>query len=399
MPWTGLVKTYNMNAQTPDSAATATAMNSGYKTKSGVMGLSDKVNRGDCSNIAGNELPSIAQQAHDMNKKVGVVSTARITHATPAAAYARSVDRDYESSVPDDCTEQVDIAQQLIMSMSGDDAFVDFAMGGGKGSFYNSTEVDLMGEAGDRKDGRNLVEEARDMGFQVTETRKEFESLDYSTGDGKILGLFTSSHLGYDHDRLAEGEESIEPSIMEMTKAAIDFLSNNHDGYYLLVEAGRVDHANHASNLHRTFQDGIAYQEAVEYAMMNTDPEETLIISTADHGHAVTFNGYCGRGSPVTGLCYEIDPEGTMHLPTSNLAEDGATYTVLSIGNGGGSILYVSDHIKEKEGGPNFANVSDEGVVMRPNVTNEEAMDPDYIQQSLVPLSSETHSGADVALY
>ena len=82
--------------------------------------------------------------------------------------------------------------------------------------------------------------------------------------------------------------------------------------------------------------------------MMNTDPEETLIISTADHGHAVTFNGYCGRGSPVTGLCYEIDPEGTMHLPTPNLAEDGATYTVLSIGNGGGSILYVSDHIKEK---------------------------------------------------
>lgn len=69
--------------------------------------------------------------------------------------------------------------------------------------------------------------------------------------DGKVLGLFTASHLSYDHDRLTEGEGD-EPSIMEMTKAAIDFLSTNHDGYYLMVEAGRVDHATHAGNMHRT---------------------------------------------------------------------------------------------------------------------------------------------------
>lgn len=66
-----------------------------------------------------------------------------------------------------------------------------------------------------------------------------------------MLGLFTPSHLSYDHDRLTEGEGD-EPSIAEMTKAAIDFLSKNHDGYYLMVEAGRVDHASHAGNMHRT---------------------------------------------------------------------------------------------------------------------------------------------------
>ena len=66
-----------------------------------------------------------------------------------------------------------------------------------------------------------------------------------------MLGLFTASHLSYDHDRLTKGEGE-EPSIMEMTKAAIDFLSTNHDGYYLMVEAGRVDHATHAGNMHRT---------------------------------------------------------------------------------------------------------------------------------------------------
>lgn len=91
------------------------------------------------------------------------------------------------------------------------------------------------------------------------------------------------------------------------------------------------------------FQDGIAYQQAVQYAMDNTDPSETLIISTADHGHAIAYNGYCGRGSPVTGLCMEIDPAATMHADEPNYASDGSTYTVVSVGNGPGSILYEGD--------------------------------------------------------
>lgn len=77
--------------------------------------------------------------------------------------------------------------------------------------------------------------------------------------------------------------------------------------------------------------------------MDNTDPADTLIISTADHGHAIAYHGYCGRGSPVTGLCMEIDPTATMHSGTPNFAADGSTYTVLSVGNGPGSILYEGD--------------------------------------------------------
>lgn len=91
------------------------------------------------------------------------------------------------------------------------------------------------------------------------------------------------------------------------------------------------------------FQDGVAYQEAVQYAMDNTDPSETLIISTSDHGHAIAYNGYCGRGSPVTGLCMGIDPSATMHASEPNYAADGSTYTVVSVGNGPGSILYEGD--------------------------------------------------------
>ncbi|CAM9215059.1 unnamed protein product, partial [Laminaria digitata] len=392
MPWTGIVKTYNTNAQTPDSAGTATAMNTGYKTKSGVVGVSDGVSRGDCSTLPGNELPLLAeQQAKEMGKKVGVVSTARITHATPANVYARSVDRNYESEVPEGCTEQVDIAQQLLMSMTGDDGWVDFAAGGGKANFYNETEVDLLGVSGNRVDGRDLIAEASDAGVTIAQTKQEFLNLDFSTGEGKVLGLFASSHLSYDHDRLSEGDENDEPSILEMTKAAIELLSSNAQGYYLLVEAGRVDHANHVGNLHRTFQDGVAYQEAVQYALDNTDSKDTLIISTADHGHSVTYNGYCGRGSPVTGLCMAVDKTATEHTGVPNTAADGLPYTVISVGNGPGSVLY--------DRGPNYAAVSEDGTILRPTVTNDEAMDPDYIQQSLVPFAFGTHSGADVAVY
>ena len=91
------------------------------------------------------------------------------------------------------------------------------------------------------------------------------------------------------------------------------------------------------------FLDGIAYQEAVQYAMDNTNSGDTLIISTADHGHAIAYNGYCGRGSPVTGLCMTIDQSGTEHTGVPKYAADGLPYTVISVGNGPGSILYVSN--------------------------------------------------------
>lgn len=83
------------------------------RPQQGVIGVSEDAVRGDCSTLPGNELALISQTAKKMNKKVGVVSTARITHATPAGVYSRSVDRNFEASVPEGCTEQVDIAQQV----------------------------------------------------------------------------------------------------------------------------------------------------------------------------------------------------------------------------------------------------------------------------------------------
>ncbi|MBO6883041.1 MAG: alkaline phosphatase [Marivita sp.] len=369
-PNLALVKTYNVNAQTPDSAGTGTAMMSGVKTKAGIIGVNENVVRGDCSTLPGNTVASMNEIMTEMGKETGIVSTARITHATPASAYAKSVDRNFEASVPEGCDTQKDIATQLIDAMEA--GIVDVAMGGGLRNFHSN-------EGGRREDGVNLIERAQSLGAHFASDQASFEAAPL---DGTpILGLFENSHMMYEADRADE------PSLAEMTAAAISALSAkaSDNGYFLQVEAGRVDHANHAGNLARVVRDQKAFADAVAMADEMTDDADTLIIVTADHEHAISFNGYCGRGSNILGLCMGIDGSGVGHNGEPELASDGKPYTVAGYLNGPGSVLI------EQPDGSFFGT--------RPNVTEENATDLDYPQQALVPKSSETHAGEDVAVY
>ena len=169
--------------------------------------------------------------ATDLGKSVGIVSTARLTHATPAAVYAHT-NRNWEDSVPEGCAQD-DIASQLISAMQG--GRVDLAMGGGRRVFRpEGTETD-EGGAGTRPDGRNLVEEAQSAGAQYAWND---ETVGQLTLDGTpILALFEDSHMMYEHDRTNE------PSLAEMTEMAITSLNNNEEAFYLMVEGGRIDHA------------------------------------------------------------------------------------------------------------------------------------------------------------
>src|SRR5690606_31792280 len=160
---------------------------------------------------------------------------------------------------------------------------------------------------------------------------------------------------------------------------ALEHRSIIQNGFYLEFASGRVAHASHAGNLHRSLTDGAAFAEAVAIADELTDDEDTLIIVTADHEHAIAFNGYCGRGTPITGLCMGIANEGIGHSGEPELASDGKPYTVVGWLNGAGSVL------TEQSDGSFFGT--------RPNVTQEQALDPDYLQQATIPMSSETHSG------
>jgi len=376
--YSALVKTYNINAQTPDSAPTAGSMNTGVKQRFNLINLGENAIHDDCGTVEGNELALFSEIVTGMDKSVGIVSTARITHATPAAVYAKTANRNWEDSVPEGCTAQKDIAAQLIDAMQA--GTIDFAMGGGRRHFVPEGAETDEGGSGRRADGVDLVAAAKEAGFQYAWNTETANALDLAS-DAPVLGLMEDSHMKYEFDRTDEDE----PSLADMTKMAIEYLSKNENGYYLEIEAGRVDHANHAGNIYRTLTDGQEFAQAVALADEMTDDEDTLIIVTADHEHAIAFNGYCGRGTPITGLCYDVAQTGIKHADKPLTGADGKPYTVVGFLNGAGSVLI------EQAGGAYFG--------ARPDTTQEQAQDPEYLQQALIPMSSETHSGEDVAVY
>jgi len=378
LPYLALSKTYNTNAQTPDSAGTATAMLSGVKTRAGVIGADDKVARGDCAALDKGRVATFGELMAARGKSVGVISTARITHATPAAVYAHSADRDFEddSEIPEGCN-QPDIAEQLFSAMKN--GTVDIALGGGRRHFIPRRVLDVINHTARRTDDRNMLDEMRAEGFAVLSDRKDFEKADFASGP--VIGVFNATHMNFEHDR--QTRNIVEPSIAEMTVKTLKQLSKNEKGYFLMVEGGRVDHANHGANLHRTVTDGQAFAEAVKAVMKMTNSKDTLLIVTADHGHTLTFNGYCGRGAPITGLCYQVDPVGERYKDTPNLAKDGMPYAVANYINGETSILSDANDFR--------------GV--RPKLSQIVAVKPNTRQSALVPTEYETHSGLDVAIY
>lgn len=377
LPYGALIKTYTVNGQTPDSAPTAAAMNTGVKQKNEMINIDGSVAAGDCAGGQGHELTTFAEMMSDAGKSVGVVSTARITHATPAAVYSKTVHRDWEndSMLPEGCTQK-DIAAQLIDQMKA--GVIDIALGGGRSQFLPTDVTDEEGKKGLRTDGRNLVKEVQDMGGQYAWDEAGFTALTMG-GNAPVLALFDPSHMKYEADR------SNEPTLAAMTEATITALSQNPEGYYIEIEGGRVDHANHAGNAYRTVTDGKAFADAVAKAIEMTDPNETLIIVTADHEHGIAFNGYCGRGTDILGLCMDIDPAGEMHLDKPVLGDDGKPYSVIGFLNGPGAVL------KKQEDGSYAGS--------RADLTQEQVTDIDYLQEALIPIASETHSGEDVPLF
>ncbi|WP_417509397.1 alkaline phosphatase [Methylophaga sp.] len=404
-PFTGLAKTYNVDAQTPDSAGTMTAMMSGVKTDAGIIGIGEDVQRGVCSTMSGHELVTALELAEIAGKSTGIVTTARITHATPAATYAKSVDRDWEdvSDMPASVTRRglpcKDIAKQLVefesnlknryptaKRING----IEVAMGGGRRHFlpkdpaFNSPDA-VSSTEGDRTDGRNLVAEWQTTyptGKYVYD-KAGFDAIDPANTD-KIFALFNESHMQYEADR--GNDIAGEPSLSEMTEKAIKVLNKNDRGFFLMVESGRIDHAHHAGNAHGALNETIEFAHAVKAALENTNPEETLIIVTADHSHVFTMAGYPKRGNPILGKVVSIGSDE----PT--LAADGKPYTTLGYTNG----LGFRDLGNETDADASYSAGPDTG---RKDLTAVNTELSGYHQEALVPLGSETHAGEDVAIF
>ncbi|XP_064611065.1 alkaline phosphatase-like [Liolophura sinensis] len=373
-PHVGLSKTYSLDYQTPDSAATATAFLGGVKTKSGVLGYDGRVKYGYCNTTSPQaEVDSIVQWSIAEGKSTGLVTTTRVTHATPAAAYAHSPDRTWEgdrrtmqTSRSQGCT---DIAFQLIMNNSD----IQVIMGGGRRFFLPANAIDPQTGRPNfgygRLDGFNLIQEwiedkvRRQKNHSYVWNKEQLDQVDTQKVD-YLLGLFKQSHMSYEIRRPPS-----EPSIADMTRKSLEILQRNEKGYFLMVEGGRIDHGHHANLAKRALTDTLAFDEAVEVAKSMTNQSDTLIVVTADHSHTMVISGYASKGNPILGL---VDRQNVAP------AIDGLPYTTLLYGNGPGYSITNST---------------------RRNLTGIDTFGNSFRQETAVPMDSETHSAEDVAVY
>lgn len=382
MPYTARIKTFSLDAQTTDSAPSMAAYMTGVKTRNEVLSMDGNTQAipyvpgaDPTTNIAnavnkcpatGNGAPSktLLEAAIAQGRATGVVTTARLTHATPAATYAHICHRDAE----------YDISRQAVPGGAGFNAAlgngVDVLLGG-ISSFW--IPFDAAAKRG-RPDGRNLIAEMRAKGYAFA---SDLAGLNAAPATGKLLGLFDQAlaqgHMSYELDR----DSAKEPSLAQMTVKALDILTKNDKGFFLMVEGGRIDHALHGTNAARALADTIAFDDAIKAALdkvkaIDPDLSKTLIVVTADHDHTMAFNGYGKRGSDVLGL--------NVNYATGKPSTDanGVNYSTLVFGNG--------------------AIRPDTRVNLDPAALATK----DYLQEVAIRRGapgSETHGGGDVMLF
>jgi len=383
LPETAFVKTFSNDAQVTDSAPSMAAYMTGVKMNNEVLSMSADTLAIDplidangnkllnnCGARNGTPATTLVELAKAKGLSAGVVTTTRVTHATPAATYSHICHRDLEN----------DIAAAAVPGGAGYNSALganglDVLLGGGKQFFIPAAE------GGKRSDGRNLIAEMKAKQYTYASNASEFKAIDASKAD-RLLGLFTSSHMSYELDR----DAAKEPSLAEMTTKAMDVLARNSKGYFLMVEGGRIDHALHETTAKKALQDTVAFDEAIKAALAKakiSDPElkNTLIVVTADHDHTLVLNGYAKRtGKTVAGNAGVL---GLVKNYVSGATEkdlDGAPYSIIGFGNGE----------NRTQGSRASLAGLDESVTGAAT----------YHQEAVVrmPAGSETHGGTDVFL-
>lgn len=249
LPNVGLMMTSSTQG-VPDSAAAGTAMATGHKTDNGMVGMSP----------TGAELDSILDYAEVRNKATGIISTNKVTDATPAAFAVSAKSRDDEGA----------IAKAILNND------VEVVLGGGADEFTKETA------------GEDVVAMAEEMGYE--HVTNESELMNAKAPNNKLLGLFNPSYMNYKLDR--DNVNSNEPSLKEMTKKAIEVLSRDEDGFFLMSEGARIDHAAHAADVHGVVAETLEFDETVEYAVEWAKKNgNTMVVVVADHetlGFSVT---------------------------------------------------------------------------------------------------------------
>ncbi|MGL5543763.1 MAG: alkaline phosphatase [Cetobacterium sp.] len=255
MPALGITTTHAADTLITDSAAAGTALATGSKTNNGMISMLP----------SGQKLKSLTDIARDKNMKTGIITSTRLTHATPAVFITTNESRANEAEMAEDFAK----------------ANIDFYAGGGYRFFVPKT-----GEfKSSRNDEKDVVKQLKDSGYKtfVGEASSK-DLLSYQPkANEKVFAALTNSHLPYEIDRVKDNST---PSLAELTKKGIEVLTkDNNKGFFLMVEGGRIDHASHAQDAVGTIMDTIAFDDAIKVALdfYNNDPENTLIVVAADH--------------------------------------------------------------------------------------------------------------------
>ena len=256
LPYQANTRTGSANATVTDSAASATAIACGEKTRNGMLGLDPD----------GQRLESVAEVAKKNGMKVGIVTTVAIAHATPAGFYAHRKSRG----------KYYQIGLDLISS-----GFDYFAGGGFFGCEDDRDDPEYRG---------NIFDLANDAGYSIVRTREEWEELKPGSRSLCILG---SSSLPFDIDHSGDT-----PRLHEIVEKGIELL-DGPNGFFMMCEGGKIDYACHANDAATAIRDVLALDLAVKSALefQRKHPDETLVIITGDHETGGLALGLGGDGS------------------------------------------------------------------------------------------------------
>jgi alkaline phosphatase len=262
----GYQRTYSADSSVTDSAAAASAWANGDKFRNGEISCHDNDKDGKCEPTPG---PTILETAKEKGKSTGLVVTSSVTHATPAAFGAHVPFRDCES----------EIARQLVQ-VTG----VDVILGGGLNHFRsNALKADPCGTFG------NFIAEAEHNGYDVVYTKKELKNA-VAKNSKKILGLFTPKGKTPELFRINQKQKyrQKEPTLPQMTAAALKTLEKDTDGFFLLVEGSQIDWANHHNDVAYQVAETLAFDAAVQVVLnwiaeRPSRSQHTLVIIAPDH--------------------------------------------------------------------------------------------------------------------
>lgn len=326
----GMHRTYSANSEVTDSAAAGTAFATGVKTNNGMISTSPD----------GEELKTILETVEEKGKATGLVATSTITHATPAVFASHVASR----------ADEAGIAPQLLENG------VDVLLGGGKKYFSDS----LLKDA--EKDGYDVIDDK----MELTDAKKA----------KKLIGLFADSGMAPELDR----DETNEPSLREMTSAAIEVLKKDKDGFFMMVEGSQIDWAGHAHDAAWAMKDSEAFEQAVEAAIEFAKKDgNTLVVIAGDHDTGGMSVGGYGQYDAKLEILHNVTATGGFMASKLNAERSNVKDVVKQY-----AAIELTDTETEKIISAKKADAAINEVIS---------------ERALVGWTSTAHTGVDVPVY